>query len=337
MGRTVRRRTPTCATPSRSTRRIPPTRAQWATIGSEFALDVPPRRALLRFDGIEGAADIWLNGVLLGSTRGSRLPADFAVGDLLLAGEPNILVVRVHQFSAASYLEDQDCWWLPGIFRAVTLRERPVGGIDDVHVTAAWTDGVATLRVDVETTADAVTIELVELGLTVPAGETVPVPGASPWSAEAPVLYTLRVRTPAETVETAIGFRSVAIVDGVFTVNGAPVQLRGVNRHEHHPVFGRHVPRAVVEAELALMKRSNINAIRTSHYPPDPLLLDLADRLGFWVIDEADVETHGFGPGGTWRDNPHAVRLGGRVARPGGADGGARPEPSLHRAVVAGQ
>ena len=117
------------------------------------------------------------------------------------------------------------------------------------------------------------------------------------------MLFTLRVRTPAETVETAIGFRSVAIVDGVFTVNGAPVQLRGVNRHEHHPDLGRHVPRAVVEAELALMKRSNINAIRTSHYPPDPSLLDLADRLGFWVIDEADVETHGFGPG-DWRDNP---------------------------------
>jgi beta-galactosidase len=117
------------------------------------------------------------------------------------------------------------------------------------------------------------------------------------------VLHTLRVRTPGETVELAIGFRTVAIVDGVFTVNGAPVQLRGVNRHEHHPDFGRHVPRAVVEAELLLMKRSNINAIRTSHYPPDPSMLDLADRLGFWVIDEADVETHGFGPN-DWRGNP---------------------------------
>lgn len=271
-----------------------------------FPLERVPARATLRFDGIEGAADIWLNGVLLGSTRGSRLPAEFAVGDLLQAGE-NVLVVRVHQFSAASYVEDQDCWWQAGIIRAVTVRERPAGGIEDVQVTAGWETGTATLRVDVETDAGAgdgdVRAELVELGLAVPVGETVPVPGARPWSAEDPVLHTLRVRTPTETVELAIGFRTVAIVDGVFTVNGAPVQLRGVNRHEHHPDFGRHVPRAVAEAELRLMKRHNINAIRTSHYPPDPVMLDLADRLGFWVIDEADVETHGFGPN-DWRDNP---------------------------------
>jgi beta-galactosidase len=267
-----------------------------------FALADPPARAILRFDGIEGAADIWLNGVLLGSTRGSRVPADFAVGDLLRAGE-NVLVVRIHQFSAASYVEDQDCWWQAGIIRSVTLRERPAGGIEDVHVTADWVDGAATLRVDVESTATEVHAELVELGLAVPVGQTAAVPGARPWSAEDPALVTLRVRTASETVELAIGFRTVAIVDGIFTVNGAPVQLRGVNRHEHHADFGRHVPRAVVEAELLLMKRSNVNAIRTSHYPPDPLLLDLADRLGFWVIDEADFETHGFGPN-DWRDNP---------------------------------
>ncbi len=269
-----------------------------------FTLTDPPARARLRFDGVEGAADVWLNGVLLGSTRGSRLPTDFEVGDLLLAAPAeNVLVVRVHQFSAASYLEDQDCWWLPGIIRAVTLRERPDGGIEDVHVVAAWTDGAATLRVEVETGSTELRVEVVDLGCTVAPGETVAVPAASPWSAESPTLYTLRVTTPAENIEIAIGFRSVAIVDGVFTVNGAPVQLRGVNRHEHHPEFGRHVPPAVVESELALMKRSNINAIRTSHYPPDPVLLDLADRLGLWVIDECDVETHGFGEVG-WQDNP---------------------------------
>ena len=106
------------------------------------------------------------------------------------------------------------------------------------------------------------------------------VPGARPWSAEAPALYTLRVSTPDETVETSIGFRTIAIVDGIFTVNGAPVQLRGVNRHEHHPRYGRHVPADVVEAELLLMKRHNINAIRTRTIRPTPLLLDLADRLG---------------------------------------------------------
>lgn len=269
-----------------------------------FVLDDPPARARLRFDGVEGAADVWLNGVLLGSTRGSRLPTDFEVGDLLLAAPAeNVLVVRVHQFSAASYLEDQDCWWLPGIVRAVTLRERPAGGVDDVHVTADWQAGAASLLVDVATSATDVRIALVELGLEVPNGRTVAVPDARPWSAEAPDRYTLRVATGSETVEIAVGFRSVAIVDGVFTVNDAPVQLRGVNRHEHHPTFGRHVPREVIEAELRLMKRHNINAIRTSHYPPDARLLDLADELGLWVIDECDFETHGFVEVG-WRDNP---------------------------------
>lgn len=267
-----------------------------------FAVPEPFACAELRFDGVEGAADVWLNGTFLGSTRGSRLPTGFDVSGLV--SDDNLLAVRVHQYSAASYLEDQDEWWLPGIIRAVTLRERPRAAIDDVRVTADWTpEAGATLRVDVATRAAEVSAELVELGVPVPIGATFPVREARAWSAEEPTLYTLRVRTADETVETLIGFRTIAIVEGVFTVNGAPVQLRGVNRHEHHPLWGRHVPRSVVEDELVLMKRSNVNAIRTSHYPPSPLLLDLADRLGFWVIDECDFETHGFGEIG-WRSNP---------------------------------
>ncbi|WP_395638070.1 glycoside hydrolase family 2 TIM barrel-domain containing protein [Pseudolysinimonas sp.] len=265
------------------------------------ALDAPPARAHLTFGGVEGAGDVWLNGTLLGSTRGSRLPTTFDVSGLLAA--ENLLAVRVHTFSAASYLEDQDEWWAPGIIRSVTLRERPDGAVDDVRVVAEWLDGVATIRVDVTTASAEVSVRIVETGLDIPAGVRVPVPGAAAWSAEDPVLYTVRVTTPGETVQTRTGFRTVGIRDGVFEVNGMPVQLRGVNRHEHHPRFGRHVPRDVVEAELALMKRSNINAIRTSHYPPDPLLLDLADELGFWVIDECDLETHGFGEV-AWRRNP---------------------------------
>lgn len=271
-----------------------------------FALDDPPARAHLTLGGVEGAGDVWLNGVLLGSTRGSRLPTTFDVSGLLAAD--NLLAVRVHAFSAASYVEDQDEWWAPGIIRSVVLRERPAGAIDDVRVVADWVDGIARLRVEVDAGSEA-RAELVELGMPVPIGETAEVPGAAPWSAEEPVLHTLRVSTgggaasAGETVELRIGFRTVAIRDGAFEVNGSPVQLRGVNRHEHHPRLGRHVPRDVVAAELALMKRHNVNAIRTSHYPPDPVLLDLADELGFWVIDECDFETHGFGDVG-WRGNP---------------------------------
>lgn len=264
-----------------------------------LALDDPPARAHLTLGGVEGAGDVWLNGILLGSTRGSRLPTTFDVSGLLTGDD--VLAVRVHTFSAASYLEDQDEWWAPGIIRSVVLRERPEGAIADVHVSADWIDGEARLRVDVVADADA-TAELVGFGA-VPLGETVTIPGATPWSAEEPTLSTLRVRTAGETVETRIGFRTVRIRDGVFEVNGVPVKFRGVNRHEHHPRLGRRVPPEVVRAELALMKRHNVNAIRTSHYPPDPLLLDLADELGFWVIDECDLETHGFGDVG-WRGNP---------------------------------
>jgi beta-galactosidase len=267
-----------------------------------FALEEVPARAHLRFEGVEGAGDVWLNGIFVGSTRGSRLPTVFEVGDLL--AESNVLVVRVHTFSAASYLEDQDEWWNPGIIRSVTLRERPALAIDDVHAVAAWGPNGASLRVDVRTASDTpLTVEIVELGVSVAPGVEVAVVDAQPWSAENPQLYTLRVASPHETVTTRIGFRSIAIVEGEFTVNGAPIQLRGVNRHEHHPDFGRAVPRETLELDLLLMKRANVNAIRTSHYPPHPDMLDLADELGFWVIDECDFETHGFGDVG-WRGNP---------------------------------
>ena len=279
-----------------------------------LTLDDPPSRAHLRFEGVEGAGDVWLNGTLLGSTRGSRLPTVFDVSGLLAS--ENVIVVRVHTFSAASYLEDQDAWWNPGIIRSVTLRERPELAVDDVHVVATWGPSGASLRVDVRAASGApVTVKLVELGLTVTPGIDVAVADALPWSAESPQLYTLRVSSGptagasgaatdgGETVETRIGFRTIAIVDGVFTVNGSPVQLRGVNRHEHHPDFGRAVPRETLVLDLQLMKRHNINAIRTAHYPPHPDMLDLADELGFWIIDECDFETHGFGDVG-WRRNP---------------------------------
>ncbi|MCY7412469.1 MAG: DUF4981 domain-containing protein, partial [Salinibacterium sp.] len=267
-----------------------------------FHTDDPPVKAHLRFEGVEGAADVWLNGQLLGSTRGSRLPTVFDVSGLVTGDD--VLVVRVHTFSAASYLEDQDAWWVPGIIRAVTLRTRPDDAIDDVHAVAGWGEDGATLLVEVTTAAAAQPmIEIVELGMAVTPGVEMKVPDACPWTAETPQLYTLRVSTAGETVETAIGFRTVSIVDGVFVVNGSPVNLRGVNRHEHHPDFGRTVPRETLELDLALMKRHNINAIRTSHYPPHPEMLDLADELGFWVIDECDFETHGFGDV-AWRNNP---------------------------------
>lgn len=264
-----------------------------------------PERAELEFGGIEGAGTVWLNGRLLGTTRGSRLPTRFDVSDTLQAGR-NVLVVRVAQFSAHSYLEDQDMWWLPGIFRSVKLLSRPAtGGIGDVFVHADYdaASGRGLLQVDVTADAATVVISIPELGVESVASASLSLAGVAPWTAETPRLYELVVSSPTETVRLNIGFRRVEIRDGQLLVNGRPIQFRGVNRHEHHPDFGRAVPVETIEAELRLMKRYNINAIRTSHYPPNPAMLDLADRLGFWVIDECDIETHGFGLVG-WRRNP---------------------------------
>ncbi|TCC31234.1 glycoside hydrolase family 2 TIM barrel-domain containing protein [Kribbella sindirgiensis] len=243
---------------------------------------------VLRFDGVDSCARVWLNGVELGVTRGSRLPAEFAVGGVLRPGR-NVLAVRVHQWSSGSYLEDQDMWWLPGIFRDVTLIARPVDA--DVFVHADYVDGAGVLMVE---SAPGAVVRIPSLDVVVPCGETVTIPGVEPWSAEVPRLYDAVVELPGERVELRIGFRTVEIVDGVLRVNGRRVLFHGVNRHEHDPVFGRAVPAERMREELLVMKRHNINAIRTSHYPPDTRLLELCDELGFWVMDECDYESHGF-------------------------------------------
>ncbi|MFI0186361.1 glycoside hydrolase family 2 TIM barrel-domain containing protein [Streptomyces sp. NPDC017082] len=256
--------------------------------------------AVLRFDGVESCARVWLNGTDLGEFKGSRLPHEFAVGHLLEPGH-NVLAVRVHQWSAGSYLEDQDQWWLPGIFRDVTLLHRPPGGVGDFFVHASYdhTTGEGTLRVDADV-AGRVTVP--DLGVDTATGEPVTVP-AEPWSAETPRLYDGVLAAGGERVALRIGFRTVELADGLIKVNGRPVLFKGVNRHEWHPEKGRALDHATMREDVLLMKRHNVNAVRTSHYPPHPAFLDLCDEYGLWVIDECDLETHGFTEQG-WRDNP---------------------------------
>jgi beta-galactosidase len=250
-------------------------------------------RILLRFDGIDSCARVWLNGSEVGITSGSRLPTEFDVTDLIRTDASNTLAVRVHQWSSGSYLEDQDMWWLSGIFRDVTLLGRPQGSVSDYFVHADYDASLArgTLRVDADVPARVV---VPELGIDVAAGETVTVPGVEPWSAEVPRLYLGELRTEAERVTLPIGFRRVAVVDGLLTVNGRRVLFRGVNRHEFHPDSGRALDDAVMVQDVRLMKQHNINAVRTSHYPPHPRFIELCDEYGLWVIDECDLETHGF-------------------------------------------
>jgi beta-galactosidase len=266
----------------------------------ELPADWPLDGAVLRFEGVDSCFKVWVNGIEVGTAKGSRLPSEFNVGAQLRPGR-NLLVVRVHQWSSGSYLEDQDMWWLPGIFRDVSLLRRPV--VEDVFVHADYDHltGCGTLRVDVDPPYARILVP--ELGLDLSAGETVTVSGVEPWSAEVPRLYDVRVVAGEETVELRIGFRTVAFVDGLLTVNGRPLFFRGVNRHEHDQVRGRALTVETMRQDLVLMKQHNINAVRTAHYPPHPAFLDLCDELGLWVIDECDIETHGF-IYTDWRGNP---------------------------------
>ncbi|WOO81959.1 Beta-galactosidase [Vanrija pseudolonga] len=268
------------------------------------AFDVPESwsggKVVLRFEGVESWFKVWVDGVALGHSTGSRLPTEFEVP---ATPGKHILAVRVHQWSAASYLEDQDQWWLPGIFRDVALLYRPARAITDhfVHASYDHTTGKGTLKVECSPEGR---VTVPELGIDIATGESITVPVA-PWSAETPRLYDGLLDTGAngETLPLKIGFRTVVIHDAQIKVNGKRVLFKGVNRHEFDPARGRSVSRETMEHDIQLMKAHNINAVRCSHYPPHPAFLDLCDEYGLWVVDEGDFETHGFELA-QWRDNP---------------------------------
>ncbi|MCY2929724.1 MAG: DUF4981 domain-containing protein [Planctomycetota bacterium] len=294
----------------------------------EFALpeDWAGRTVWLRFDGVDSAFHVWVNGQPAGFSKGSRIPAEFDVTALVRPG-PNVLAVRVLQWSDGTYCEDQDMWWLSGIFRPVHLIARPACHVRDVQLRtdldATYTDGLLHVTALLAGAGEGFSIEaqLLDAGgrpvVSRKAKETdsraqarLPVKGVRTWSAEAPYLYTLLLTLKdaagevIEVIPHRVGFRTVEIRADRFLINGRPVKLKGVNRHEHHPDLGRAVPLETMLQDVLLMKRHNINAVRTSHYPDDPRWYDLCDRYGIYLVDECDLETHGFGCVKDWQGNP---------------------------------
>jgi beta-galactosidase len=258
--------------------------------------------AIVRFDGVDSCFAVFVNGAAVGHSQGSRLVREFDVTHLVRPGD-NVIAVRVHQWSAGSYLEDQDMWWLSGIFRGVTLINEPAGAVRDFFVHADYDAdrGTGILRLEVSSPA---TLSVPELGIAgAQAGIEHRIPDAEPWSDEHPRLYDAVLTSPNSDIGVRIGFRRIEVRDGQIRLNGNVIQFRGVNRHEWHPETGRSLDETTMRADVAAMKRHNINAVRTSHYPPDPRFLDLCDEYGLLVIDECDLETHGFAFAG-WRDNP---------------------------------
>lgn len=273
------------------------------------------RRTILRFDGVESAFSLWINGVHVGFSEDSKGPAEFDLSETLARSGANLLAVEVYRWCVGSYLEDQDMFRLSGIFRDVSLLSVPTAHIQDVAVSTVcgdiWTLGV---RCELAGTTNE---SLATVRVFDPAGREVASDGprsgsrtadfefklADPqlWTAETPSLYTAVVeladpRSGGSDVRSVkVGFRELDWSGGVFRVNGAPVKLRGVNRHDFDPDMGRFVSRRRMEQDAKLMKRFNINAVRTSHYPNDPYWYELCDRLGLYVIAEANIESHGMG------------------------------------------
>ncbi|KAF2643555.1 family 2 glycosyl hydrolase [Massarina eburnea CBS 473.64] len=274
-------------------------------IDDDFAKD---KQLRLRFEGVDSAFKLWVNGIEVGYSQGSRNPSEFDVTSHIRAGQDNVLAVEVYARCDGTYLEDQDQWWLSGIFRDVYIHAFPKVHPKDVSIQTVLDEKYqdATLEIDLSLSGDAdIAFELhdkdghivAKTSKSIVNGENkvaLPVSNPRKWTAETPYLYKLTISSQDFALALRVGFRSIEIIDGAFCVNGSPVKFRGVNRHEHHPETGRTVPNSFLKRDLLMIKEAGINAIRTSHYPNDPRFYDLADQLGFWVIDEADLECHGF-------------------------------------------
>jgi beta-galactosidase len=302
--------------PVGSYRRVFPVPAHWKG-----------RDVLIHFDGVESAFQVWLNGHLIGMAKDSRSPAEFNLTPRLQPGD-NLLAVEVYRYSDASYLEDQDKWRLSGIFRDVYLLALGSVHVRDFFVRAGLDDGYrdGTLSVEVQLanrTLHATQETRCLTTLLDDRGETLwtdaaPVDALSagemrrltfrgtvdrprPWSPEAPHLYTVLIQLQdaagqtLEVIPCPTGFRRVEIRQGQLLVNGQAIRLKGVNRHEMDPDSGYAISRESMLLDLTLMKQHNINAVRTSHYPNTPEWYDLCDRYGLFVVDEANIESHGVG------------------------------------------
>lgn len=271
----------------------------------------------LDFEGVESAFYCWVNGELAGYSEESRLPAHFNIGKLLKKGK-NTLAVKVFRYSDGSYLEDQDYWKYSGIERSVYLFARPQTRVKDFKLTAALTNDYKDGAFDITLQTTAPTHEyMVEMKLMdgnkqlfvhqkaiKQAADTLfslqhLVTNVKPWSAETPTLYTLIVNTytqEGKMIESFIhpfGFRTVEMRNGMVLINSVPLKFKGVNRHEHDRFKGRTITVESMIQDIRLMKQFNLNAVRNSHYPNRPEWYALCDRYGLYLIDEANLESHG--------------------------------------------
>jgi beta-galactosidase len=301
--------------------------------------DVSPQQLTQRnhiiFEGVNSAFHLWCNGQWVGYSQDSRLPSEFDLQPFLQAGK-NSIAVMVIRWSDGSYLEDQDMWWLSGIFRDVFLLTKPQTQIKDVFITpeldACYRDGSLVVKTIVDAPENyTISVQLFDGDKAVcepnvastnnkrvdekggwqdVVFQNIAIDNPKKWTAETPYLYRCVVSLldrDGNTVDAEgydIGFRKVEIIDGQLCVNGKAILIRGVNRHEHHPENGHTVSESDMIADIQLMKQNNFNAVRTAHYPNHPRFYQLCDELGLYVVDEANIETHGMFPMGRLASDP---------------------------------
>jgi len=288
------------------------------------------------FEGVNSAFYLFCNGRWVGYSQDSRLPAEFDLTDFLIDGD-NRLAVLVLRWSDGSWLEDQDMWRMSGIFRDVVLLHKPDTRIADYLVRTPLNSELSAGRLEVEVHLEGRDVAESQVAVALWRGDTLigevqAAPGSAPvdergnyaervtlslpveqpalWSAETPHLYRAVVSlldaqgALIEAEACDVGFRKVEISNGLLKVNGKPLLIRGVNRHEHHPEHGQVMDEATMRRDIELMKQHNFNAVRCSHYPNHPLWYRLCDRYGLYVVDEANIETHGMVPMNRLSDDP---------------------------------
>ncbi len=281
------------------------------------------RQVFLHFEGVQSAHFVWINGRYVGFDKGSMTPAEYDVTPYVREGV-NRIAVRVYRWSDGSYLEDVDAWRFSGIYRSVYLFSTPKVHVQDFYVRTDLDDRYrdAVLRVDAEIKHYApegggtftLRGELLDAGgdrvstfgerFTIEAGKEArvrlrkEVEHPRLWSDEKPNLYTLLLELvdsrgqPLEWLNEQVGFRELEIRNGQALLNGVAIEFKGVNRHEHHPEYGRTLTSDMMRRDVELMKQFNVNAVRTSHYPNDPEWYELTDRYGILVQDESNTECH---------------------------------------------
>tara|TARA_R110002012_G_scaffold283304_1_gene473497 strand:- start:7540 stop:10695 length:3156 start_codon:yes stop_codon:yes gene_type:complete len=271
----------------------------------------------LHFEGVSGAMYVWLNGEFVGYNEGSKTAAEFNVSKFTKPGT-NSVSVQVLRWSDASYMEDQDFWRLSGIERDVYVYASNKVSLKDFRVISdlenEYKDGKLNLNLKVDNHTKSSTEKIVDIQLldgdNIIYSETKPVTlkvgrtsidfsktisNIKSWNAEHPNLYTLLISLNGESTAIKVGFRNIKIENSQFLVNGQPVLIKGVNLHDHDEKTGHRITESLTIKDMELMKQNNINAIRCSHYPKDPFFYRLADKYGFYVVDEANIETHGMG------------------------------------------